>query len=67
MTSDRRGRADVPGSGSARRECAPAEHRLPPAGSRLGGMVTVKFALHEPDDLDDEATGWMRAAYETNR
>lgn len=45
---------------------APGSPRLSPAGSRLGGAVTVKVALHRLDDLDDEVMGWLRAAYEAN-
>jgi len=45
---------------------APGSPRLSPAGSRLGGAVTVKVALHRLDDLDDEVMGWLRAAYDAN-
>lgn len=44
----------------------PASPRLSPAGSRLGGMVTVKVGLHRLDDVDPEVVGWLETAYAAN-
>jgi hypothetical protein len=47
-----------------RLEEPPSEARLLPAKNL--GASTVRIALTEPADLDEEALGWLRLAYEQN-
>jgi Domain of unknown function (DUF5655)/Domain of unknown function (DUF4287) len=44
----------------------PASPRLEPPGSLGSDRITCKVVLRSSDELDEEALGWLRAAYEAD-